>query len=100
MKVVVSMSKVYHASLHIRMVVSGTKQIVRIKLMMNFKAENEKLATRLRSLDSSDGKDAVLRAEASTSSKELEDMKAKVSAAELKNKRLVEAFQVNSEEKN
>jgi len=64
------------------------------------KVENEKLAARLRSLEAGEGGSAA-GSDSSTrisSSKELEELRSKVSASELKNKRLVEAFQKTSKD--
>jgi len=69
------------------------------------KAENERLSTRVRLLEQSGGKDAhnlqrVVEAEKGRTSslKQKEEMKAIVDAAELKNKRLMEAFQKTSQD--
>jgi len=64
--------------------------------LQELKIENEKLSARLRSLEQGEGSSSTNLTSSST--KELEEMKAKISASDLKNKRLVEAFQKTSQD--
>lgn len=72
--------------------------------LKDLKIENDRLSSRLRLLEQGGGKDAGNLSQGekkdsrNASSKEVEEMKAKINAAELKNKRLVEAFQKTSQD--